>query len=117
MVTGRMAAGSELRAETTASVNSSTGGGLLAPPPNLDGARRRTVRGPARPRPGIDTGGAGSAGHPVAPGSRPRPAANRAGPAAPPAPGPGDVLGSTGDRQDTAAAPHRRGVLPVTCRP
>ena len=100
--------GGELRAETTESVTGSSGGGVFAPPPDLEVARRRTRSrpGPARPgarpgdtlvldafpavrpaQPGIGTGGAGSTGHPVAPGPRPRPAATRAGPAAPPAPG------------------------------
>jgi hypothetical protein len=47
---------------------------------------RRLRRGPPGPPTRSTTGGAGSAGHPVAPGSRPRPAANRAGPAARPPP-------------------------------
>jgi len=44
--------GLELRAETTASVTGSSGRGVLAPPPDLDGARRRPGRGPSRRWPG-----------------------------------------------------------------
>ena len=60
MVARRTAAGANLRADTAASVTGSSGGDVLAPPPDLDGASAPDPFA-ARPRPGIDTGGAGLA--------------------------------------------------------
>jgi len=42
MVARRTAAGANLRADTAASVTGSSGGDVLAPPPDLEVARRRT---------------------------------------------------------------------------
>jgi hypothetical protein len=57
MVARRTAAGGELRAETTASVTGSSGGGVLAPPPDLEGARRWTRSRPEPARRGARPGG------------------------------------------------------------
>src|SRR5664280_1052685 len=57
MVARRDGGGPELRAETTGSVTGSSGWGVLAPPPDLDGARRRTRPRPEPARPGTRPGG------------------------------------------------------------
>ena len=49
--------GGELRADTAASVTGSSGWGVVAPPPDLDGARRRTRSRPEPARPGARPGG------------------------------------------------------------
>ena len=89
----------ELRAETTESVTGSSGGGLRAPPPDLEVARRRTRSRPEPARPGARPGGtlvldASAAVRPAQPRDR-RPAA-RARPDTRPSSSarfrPGDVL-------------------------
>src|SRR5664280_171012 len=57
MVARRTAAGANLRADTAASVTGSSGGDVLAPPPDLEVARRRTRSRPEPARPGARPGG------------------------------------------------------------
>jgi len=63
--------GPELRADTPASVTGSSGGGLLAPPPDLDGARRWTRSRPEPARPGARPGAPLGTGVAATPRSEP----------------------------------------------
>src|SRR5450759_1978498 len=57
MVPRSTATGSELRADTAASVTGSSGRGVLAPPPDLEVARRRIRSRPEPAPPGARPGG------------------------------------------------------------